>query len=40
MDMKINILNHSILNFKLTSQHLPKESNNERLDTSMFDDIL
>ena len=39
MDVKINILNHSILNYKLTSQHYTKD-NNERLDTSMFDDIL
>jgi hypothetical protein len=39
MDMKINILNHSILNYRLTSQHYTKEKD-EGIDTSMFDDIL
>ena len=39
MDMKINILNHSILNYKLHSQNYTKETS-EGIDTSMFDDIL
>ena len=39
MEMKIQIVNHTILGKKLTSlQHTTKD--NEGLDTSMFDELL
>ncbi len=39
-DMKIHILNHSILKYKLNSVNVQVTNNNEGLDTSIFDELL
>ena len=39
LDMKIHILNHSILKYKLNSVNV-QVNNNEGLDTSIFDELL
>jgi hypothetical protein len=39
LDMKIHILNHSILKYKLNSVSA-QVTNNEGLDTSIFDELL
>lgn len=40
LDMKIHILNHSILKYKLNSVNVQLTNNNEGVDTSIFDELL
>jgi hypothetical protein len=40
VDMKIHILNHSILKYRQFSMRYNPSSNNEGLDASMFDELL